>query len=175
QTLGSATITLTGGSITGVASSNIDFFNGGSAITTLASATTSTISGAKINLRQNNGVTITVADGAAANDLTISSVISSATGFTNNNLIKAGAGNLVLSGTNTYTTATNINGGTLTLDYSTNNTTKLADASALTFGSGATSLALSGGSHTEIVASTTLAAGAAASITRPSGTSVIQL
>ncbi len=175
QTLGSAVVNMTGGTVSGIATSNLDFFGGASAINTLASATGSTISGVKINLRQNNGLVITVADGAAASDLTISSVISNTSGFTNNILTKAGAGNLVLSGTNTYSTGTTVNAGTLTLDYATNNTTKLADAAALTFGSGNTALSLSGGSHTEVVASTTLSAGASANISRPSGTSVIQL
>jgi fibronectin-binding autotransporter adhesin len=113
QTLGSATINMTGASITGVAGSNMDFFGGASALNSLASGTSSTVSGVKLNLRQNNGLVITVADGAAANDLVISSVITHADGFTNNNLTKAGPGTLVLTGANTYATGTNVNGGTL--------------------------------------------------------------
>lgn len=117
QTLGSAVITMTGGSITGVAGSNLDFFNGASAITTLASATTSTIAGTKINLRQNDGVTFNVAQGTTASgyDLEISSVISSAAGFNNNNLIKTGAGTMRLQGANTYSGTTTISAGTLNL------------------------------------------------------------
>ncbi len=113
QTLGSATINMTGASITGVAGANMDFFGGASSLNTLASGTSSTVSGVRVNLRQNNGLVVTVADGSAANDLVISSVISNAAGFTNNNLSKAGPGTLVLTGANTYSTDTNVNAGTL--------------------------------------------------------------
>jgi autotransporter-associated beta strand protein len=115
ETLGSATINMTGGLITGIANSNLDFYAGGSAINTLASATTSTISGMKINLRQNNGVTFTVAQGSTASgiDLDVSSVITNSAGFTNNVLTKAGTGTMRLTGANTYSTGTTISGGTL--------------------------------------------------------------
>lgn len=53
--------------------------------------------------------TVTVNDGTAADDLTISRIISG-TGF---GITKAGAGTLVLSGNNTYTGANVINAGTL--------------------------------------------------------------
>lgn len=117
QTLGNATINMTGASITGIAASNLDFFNGTSALNTLASATTSTISGVKVNLRQNNGVTFTVAQGttASGNDLDISSVISNSTGFTNNILTKTGAGTMRLLSTNTYTGGTTVSQGVLDL------------------------------------------------------------
>jgi len=128
QTLGSAVINMTGGSITGISGSNLDFFAGASALNTLASATTSTISGTKINLRQNNGVTFNVADGAAAIDLQVDSVISMAGGFTNNGLVKAGAGLMLLTNTNTYTGVTTVNGGTLAVNGAT------ASGSAATVG-----------------------------------------
>lgn len=124
QTLGSATINMTGGSITGVTGSNLDFFGGASALNTLASATTSTISGNSVNLRQNGGVTMNVADGAAATDLQIDSQINMASGFTNNHLTKTGAGTLLLNNLNNswssnlvvsagkVSTGTTIGGGT---------------------------------------------------------------
>jgi autotransporter-associated beta strand protein len=77
--------------------------------------------------------TFTVADGSAANDMAVSAVI------TNGSLTKAGAGLLLLSGANTYTGTTSVNGGTLLLDFSaagapTSNI--IAAASALTLNGG---------------------------------------
>lgn len=118
QTLGNAAINLTGGAITGVAGSNLDFFQGSSALNTLASATTATISGTKLTMRQNNGVTFNVADGAATHDLVVDSVIANASGFTDNHLTKTGAGTMVINATNTYTTETRILDGTLLVNGS---------------------------------------------------------
>jgi fibronectin-binding autotransporter adhesin len=131
QTLGSATINMTGGSITGVANSNLDIFAGSSAINTLASATSSTIDTVKLSIRQTAGLTFTVADGAAASDLSISSVIASNGGFTTAPLIKAGAGTLTLSGISTYTGATSVSAGTLLVNGTLGNT-------AVTVSNGAT-------------------------------------
>jgi len=108
QTLGSAVINMTGAQITGISGSNLDFFAGGSALNTLASSTSSVISGTKINLRQTS-VTITVADGGAADDLSVSSLIYG------NSLVKAGAGTMTLTNANTYTGSTTVNAGTLKL------------------------------------------------------------
>ncbi|MBK1825558.1 beta strand repeat-containing protein [Haloferula rosea] len=106
-------------------------------------------------------------------------------------LSKFGDGDLVLSGTSTYTGATQVNegtlslagsiesvanvnsGGTLSLDYATSDTSKLSDAAALNLNGGA--LDLSGGTHGEVVASTTLGAGTASSVTRSSGTAVLHM
>jgi fibronectin-binding autotransporter adhesin len=135
QTLGSAVINMTNGSMTGIASSNLDFFAGASALNTLASGTSSTISGLKITLRQNNGLTMTVADGAAADDLVIDSVIANTGSFTNNSLTKAGPGVLRLNGASTYTTGTAVNGGTLMVRNTTGSGT---GTGAVTVNTGAT-------------------------------------
>lgn len=169
QTLGSAAISLTGASITGVAGSNLDIFGGSSSITSFASATTSTISGVKLNMRQNNGLTLNVADGAAATDLEISSVISSTAGFSNNNLIKSGAGTLSLTGVNTYTGATTVSGGKLVLP---------AGSSIGTAGSGrvtvsSSTLSLEGGSLTSNGQGAFLADSGTATFNHSSGSLVI--
>jgi autotransporter-associated beta strand protein len=90
-------------------------------------------------------------------------------------ITKVGSGTQTLSGANTQTGATGINAGTLALDFGTQNNSKLSDTAALNFGLGTSTLSLAGGSHTEVVASTSLAAGASANITRSTGTSVLQL
>ena len=90
-------------------------------------------------------------------------------------IVKTGSGTQTFSGANTYAGATTINGGTLALDYAAQNNTKLSDTAALIFGPGSTTVSLAGGSHTEIVGSTTLSAGAAVTITRPSGTPVLAM
>jgi autotransporter-associated beta strand protein len=105
QTLGNATINITGGAITGIAGSNIDFFQGSSALNTAASAVVSTISGTALSpLRQGN-TTFTVADGTTPSgiDLSISSVIrTSPSGDPASAvLIKAGTGTLELTAANT--------------------------------------------------------------------------
>lgn len=132
----------------------------------------------------------------AGASINISNATSALTG--GGGIIKLGAGNLTFSGTHGagWTGTTELRSGTLTLDYGTNNTGKLADAAALTLGGlGAITItgvdsdvggqgnligslggtiSLSGGSHAETVASITIDAGANA-ILRSSGTSTINL
>ncbi|OYV04545.1 MAG: hypothetical protein CFE26_16305, partial [Verrucomicrobiales bacterium VVV1] len=83
----------------------------------------------------------------------LSGVISGSAAFT-----KVGAGTLTLSAANTYTGATTVSAGTLSLDYGSSDTTKLADAATLTLGAGAT-LNLTSPfptSHVEVVSATNL-------------------
>lgn len=124
-------------------------------------------------VRQNGGALNTLIFGNGGGSGTFSGAITNGAGTIA--ITKVGAGTQTLSGANTQTGATGVSGGTLALDYATQNNTKLSDTAALTFGAGSGTISLSGGSHTEVVASTTLAAGASASIARPSGTSVLQL
>lgn len=104
-------LTLTGGTVGGGT-----LVLGGS-VKTLASASTSTISG-NLDL---GGVarTFTVANGAAATDLLIDAVIS------NGAFNKAGPGKLVLSGINTFSGAVRVNAGILSVqnDQALGNTT----------------------------------------------------
>lgn len=90
-------------------------------LTTLASANTSTLAGTVV-LRGDNGNTnfnFTVADGAVANDLTVSAAISG----TGVGITKTGNGTMVLGATNTYDGATNVNAGTLVVNGALTNST----------------------------------------------------
>jgi autotransporter-associated beta strand protein len=109
-------ISMTGGSIvqrsgiTVVDGLDMKVFNTlNPSITTNASATQANIS-LKISNSSAGPLTATVADGAAATDLSISAAIVGTRG-----LIKAGAGTLNLSGANTYAGGTTLNQGTLTV------------------------------------------------------------
>jgi fibronectin-binding autotransporter adhesin len=110
--------------------------------------------------------------------------------------IKFGNGTAILSGVNTHTGTTNARNGVLQLEYGTNNTSKLADGAALTFGghtgltatgadsnvagntqligSGGGAIHLNGGSHTEVVSATTIDTGSNA-VTRGTGTSILRM
>lgn len=87
-------------------------------------------------------------------------------------LTKTGAGTQTLSGVLTFSGSTSINAGTLSLDYSVQDTSKLADGAALILSGG--TLNLVGGTHAENVLSTTLTAGTSSRITS-SGAAPIQL
>jgi autotransporter-associated beta strand protein len=104
-----------------------------------------------------------------AGNTTIPTAMANGTG----GLIKDGAGTLNLAGSNSFTGGTQANGGVLRLDYGVNDTSKLSDTTALTLGGG--TVELSGGTHAETVVSTTLTAGTRSTITRSSGTGVINL
>ena len=111
-----------------------------------------------LTLNPGNAVTASysgaIADGAAGMSLT-----------------KNGLGTQVLSGANTFTGPTTLNAGTLSLDYGTQDNSKLSDSGALVLGSG--TIEISGGSHVEVVGSTTVNGNA--TVTRTSGSAVLAL
>jgi fibronectin-binding autotransporter adhesin len=95
---------------------------------------------------------------------------------TGGGLVKVGTGSLTLAGANTYTGSTTLSGGFLLLDYTASNTSKLANAGTLILTGGTLQLDRSSspvGSHTEVVASTTV--NGPVSIVRSGGTSTLTL
>lgn len=90
-------------------------------------------------------------------------------------LSKTGIGTWVLSGANTNTGGTTISGGgTLVLDYSNQDNSKLSNTNALTLANGSGDITLRGGSHLEAVGSLTIgssptATGGHTAITREVG------
>ena len=165
--------------------------NGGSGVTGSASALTlDNTAGASLSLARASSIGSLAGGGTTGggvslgtNALTVGAlnantsyagVISGTAAAANSALVKTGTGTQTLSGANTFTGTTTVSGGTLALDYATQNNSKLADASALIFG-GVSGLSLNNGSHTETVLSTTLNAGANVTISRPSGTGVLQM
>lgn len=98
-----------------------------------------------------------------------------ANGTTANSIVKTGPGVLSIGGTNTYTGTTTVNGGTLRLNYATALTSRLSDSSALVMGGGTLDLSGGAAAHTETVASTTLTASTTSTITRSSGSTVLQM
>jgi len=119
QTFSNMNLTLTGGSLTGIAGSNIDIFTNTATNTTINSAQSanpSIISVPTLGLRQNDTI-FNIADGTAAVDLRIDSVLTNGSANQgNHNLVKNGTGNLQFTAVNTYTGTTRVNNGTLSLN-----------------------------------------------------------
>ncbi len=91
---------------------------------------------------------------ASSSAQTLSGIISGA-----GTLVADGPGALTLSATNAQTGVTTVGGGTLVLNYGTNDTTKLANGAVLNLNGGIVTLAGASGSHTEAVLSTSLGGG----------------
>ncbi len=88
-------------------------------------------------------------------------------------LTKIGSGTWTTSGANTFSGASNFSGGgTMILDYGTQDNSKLSDNASLTLSG--TGLTLQGGGHNEVVLATTLGAGGTV-ITQTGGNSTLQM
>lgn len=160
---------------------SVQIFRGGVIVTNQSSL------GASTNVLELNSNNSPLGDLRFASGFTLSNPVSllsaatiSANGFTagiagpisgSAVLNKVGAGTLTLSGANTATGAMTVSAGTLSLDYSTQDSSKLSDTASLTLAAG-TSLNLTSttaSTHVETIASTTI--NGSVSITR-SGSSV---
>jgi fibronectin-binding autotransporter adhesin len=111
--------------------------------------------------------TIEVTDGAT--NLTFSGAVTGAGG-----LIKSGAGTLTLAGVSSATGTTTVSAGTLVLDFTAANSSKLYNSGGLTLRSAVLQLDRAvgaSGSHVEVVSATTLTGGAA--ITRGAGSTAL--
>ena len=122
QTLGNATINLTGGALAGTSAGNLDFFQGASTLNTFASSNPATISGLPLSPLRQGSTTFTVAAGTTPSgiDLDISSVLRTspsgdATGAV---FYKAGPGTLRLNAANTFSRPVTVSAGTLLVDGS---------------------------------------------------------
>lgn len=143
-TLSSVAIEMTGGSMDSSGSGGFDFFDASAIggpplntnVTTLAAEAPATIAG-RINLRAGdndaNGTLFTVADGNAVDDLVLSANLfnGSAQGAASR-IQKSGAGRMVVSGNNSYTGGTILNGGTLVMA----SPTALGSGGTVTFNAG---------------------------------------
>ena len=136
QGLNGTVINMTGASITGPSNGNIDFYTGGVALNTLASATPSTIDGIPLSPVRQGSTTFNIADGPAAIDLDISSVLRNSPSGDSSGavLIKSGSGTMRLSATNTLAEPISVSAGTLLLGSS----GSLASGCPVTVSNGAT-------------------------------------
>jgi autotransporter-associated beta strand protein len=139
-------------------------------------ATNKTLTLAAMNLTPDATNRITTLEGAG--NTVINGIIANG-GAGAGALTMSGTGTLTLKGANTYTGATALNaGGTLVLDYSAQDNSKLDDATPLTLGGanmgGTLILTNSAANHIEQVGSTALNAGGIR-VTRPSGGASLRL
>jgi len=112
------TIDMTGGTIAlhnSAGGSGLDWQHGANALTTHADANSATVA-AKMTLTRL--LTVSVEDGAAADDLVVSGTMVGPAGLT-----KLGDGRMVASGANSYAGPTTIAAGTLALGHATSNNT----------------------------------------------------
>jgi fibronectin-binding autotransporter adhesin len=150
----------------GSASSDLVFDGGTLRIT---GTTLTSISGLGHNVIFNANKTVGFDIADADNTFTVDQILNQGTG----GLIKSGGGTLVLNQNNAYGgAATATGGGTLILDYTTNNGSKLSTAGLDLQGG---NLVLRGGSYTQAVSTTTIAAYTGNTISRDGGTAKIDL
>ncbi|MCX5653038.1 MAG: autotransporter-associated beta strand repeat-containing protein, partial [Planctomycetota bacterium] len=178
-TLGGGLVRVSADSCFGNSANSIVFNNGGiqfdgSSFDITATGRTLTYASGKTVTIDTNGVSTTTFANpiGGLTKIGAGTLILSGGGSSDGIATVVNAGALTISGPAINTNVTVNTGGTLNLDYSTNNNSKIADGQTLTLAGG--TLNMSGGTHTEVVASTTLAAGTtASSVTRASGSTAV--
>ena len=117
-------LTLEGGHVTGTGTSVLTLDgSGGTFLTTLTSTRTAVIDTGKLVMSAAN-FNFAIASGATSGiDLRVDSIIQTGIGYSGGSagtsLIKSGAGQMLLTGANTYSGITNVNAGILTLQHNT--------------------------------------------------------
>jgi len=154
------------GAVNGFTTLNIT--NGGTGTVTVSNTAAANLTGtgaSTVNLTQNSTGTITVGGATGG------AIAGASTALNINFTGLSGVGGTVnLNASNTYVGTTTITGGTTNLGYATTNTSKLADAAALTLNRAVLNIAgAASAGHTEIVGSLAIGSGAS-SITRTAST-----
>jgi len=126
-----------------------------------------------ITIPSGNTLKTAVLDGTSTGNVVTGATVSGPLASAVLSLLKSNSSTWTLAGANSHTGSTTVNGGTLRLAYSSQDNSKLGDAAALILGGGTVELV--DGTHTETVGSTTLTSGTVSSLTRSSGTAVLQL
>jgi len=159
QTLGDASVNMTGGTIIGLSGANLDFFGGSSALNTYSSSTPSIISGTQLGPLRQGSTTFDVQAGTTPNgiDLDISSVLQAKSDPAGSVLYKADTGTMRLSAVNTYTGDTEVQAGTLILSG------RLIGGGAVTVDDGAT-LQVVAGAGSAIVTTNPLTLGSSGTL-----------
>ena len=111
QTFQNTVFNLTGGIVDGVTGGRMDIWTK-AAVNVKAAGKASEIKHVNVQLRDANPTVFTVARGTGKTDLNVSANIINSSGV-KGAFTKKGAGIMVLSGNNTYSGGTNVNGGTL--------------------------------------------------------------
>jgi autotransporter-associated beta strand protein len=125
-----------------------------------------------VNIAANNFAK-TLGLGGTSTGNVVSGVISDGVTASKVSVTKSNTGTWTLTGANTYTGTTTVAGGTLILDYSVEDNSKLSDTGPLALAGG--TLSLSVGTVPEIVGATSLTANTASFVTASPGAPVLHL
>lgn len=141
------------------------FDNNASALLTLAG-------GLSIKGFSTDATNRTFTFGGTGNTLISGAVVDGGTGGGLGTFTLKGPGTVTMSGANTFSNSMNVDGGTLRLDYSAQDNSKIPDAPTLNLSA---NIVLVGGTHAEAAGALTLNTTAGSSITRESGAATLSV